>query len=150
MFWIWFARAGWLAYPALGNFRKAILPGLIGGVIALMLGVAAAWVTLPAGSVRWIEPNPWAIAGNIFSNFYEEFVWRGFLLVGLRKLVGFWPAGATSTDDIELFDDERRTEPLAVLHTLRQQQVKPPGRANLALADFVTPLADGRPDYVGV
>ena len=33
----------------------------------------------------------------------------------------------------------RTPRALATIHTLRQQQVKPPGRANLALSDFVAP-----------
>src|SRR5213079_2319018 len=52
-------------------------------------------------------------------------------------------------DDIELYADEDRAEQLAVIHTLRQQMVKPPGRPNLALADFVAPRESGVADYVG-
>ena len=37
----------------------------------------------------------------------------------------------------------RATEQLAVIHTLRQQMLKPPGRPNLALADFVAPRETG-------
>jgi 5-methyltetrahydrofolate--homocysteine methyltransferase len=70
-------------------------------------------------------------------------------LLRVRAVVGFWPAGSTPTDDIELFADAERTERLPTIHTLRQQQVKPPGRANLALADFVAPLSSGLPDYLG-
>ena len=36
-----------------------------------------------------------------------------------------------------------------MIHTLRQQMRKPPGRPNLALADFVAPRESGEPDYVG-
>jgi 5-methyltetrahydrofolate--homocysteine methyltransferase len=62
--------------------------------------------------------------------------------------LGFWPANAEG-DDILLYDDERRTAPVAVLHTLRQQLIRREGRANIALADFVAPRASGRADYVG-
>ena len=61
---------------------------------------------------------------------------------------GFWPANAEG-DDIALFADERRTAPIAVLHTLRQQLIRREGRANVALADFVAPRASGVGDYVG-
>jgi 5-methyltetrahydrofolate--homocysteine methyltransferase len=37
----------------------------------------------------------------------------------------------------------------AVIHTLRQQMVKPPGRPNLALADFTAPKETGVEDFVG-
>jgi 5-methyltetrahydrofolate--homocysteine methyltransferase len=52
-------------------------------------------------------------------------------------------------DDIELYADDERTEQLAVIHTLRQQMIKPPGRPNRALADYVAPRESGVADYVG-
>jgi 5-methyltetrahydrofolate--homocysteine methyltransferase len=61
-------------------------------------------------------------------------------------VVGFWPANAAE-DDILVFGDERRGDPIAVLRTLRQQLSRREGRANLALADFVAP--PGVADYVG-
>jgi 5-methyltetrahydrofolate--homocysteine methyltransferase len=63
-------------------------------------------------------------------------------------MVGFWPANSEG-DDILLFGDEARREPIAVLHTLRQQLARREGRANLALADYVAPRASGLPDYIG-
>jgi 5-methyltetrahydrofolate--homocysteine methyltransferase len=63
-------------------------------------------------------------------------------------VVGFWPANAQG-DDIQVFADEDRSEPVAVLHTLRQQLARRGGRANLALADFVAPSASGLADYIG-
>jgi 5-methyltetrahydrofolate--homocysteine methyltransferase len=63
-------------------------------------------------------------------------------------VVGFWPASAQG-DDILLFADEARGEPLAVLHTLRQQLTHRENRPNLALADFVAPRSSGLADYIG-
>ncbi len=60
--------------------------------------------------------------------------------------VGFWPANRLG-DDIQVYGDEARKEPIAVLHTLRQQLVRNNDRPNLALADFVG--AKGVADYVG-
>jgi 5-methyltetrahydrofolate--homocysteine methyltransferase len=60
--------------------------------------------------------------------------------------VGFWPANRVG-DDIQVYRDEARKEPIAVLHTLRQQLVRANDRPNLALADFVGPR--GVADYVG-
>lgn len=60
--------------------------------------------------------------------------------------LGFWPAHS-SGDDIELFADADRTQPLGRLHTLRQQLSRRDGRANVALADFVAPRGCG--DHVG-
>ncbi len=63
-----------------------------------------------------------------------------------RAVVGFWPAN-TFGDDIRLFTDDSRQDPLDTLHTLRQQHAKREGRPNVALADFVAPA--GGADYVG-
>ena len=38
---------------------------------------------------------------------------------------------------------------MGIVHTLRQQMEKPPGRPNVALADFVAPRSSGVVDYVG-
>jgi len=65
-----------------------------------------------------------------------------------RAVAGFYPANSEG-DDILLFADEARREPLAVLHTLRQQLGRRDDRANLALADFVAPRASGLADYIG-
>jgi 5-methyltetrahydrofolate--homocysteine methyltransferase len=67
-----------------------------------------------------------------------------------NAVVGFWPANATG-DDIELYADETRGAPLALLHTLRQQMGGDGKRerANTALADFVAPKESGLADYVG-
>jgi len=65
-----------------------------------------------------------------------------------RAAIGFWPANADG-DDIRLFADEARTTECATLFTLRQQLLKRDGKPNVALADFVAPLASGKPDWVG-
>ena len=63
-------------------------------------------------------------------------------------VIGLWPANSDG-DDILVFADEARRTPIAVLHTLRQQLPRREGRANVALADFVAPLASGLADYIG-
>src|SRR5262249_45260503 len=67
-----------------------------------------------------------------------------------QAVIGFWPANAVG-DDIELYADEMRTRPIAVLHTLRQQMLRENrrDRANTALADFVAPKLSAIADYVG-
>jgi 5-methyltetrahydrofolate--homocysteine methyltransferase len=69
-------------------------------------------------------------------------------LLRARGVFGVFRANAVG-DDIELYADEERTEQLAVIRTIRQQMIKPPGRPNLALADFVAPRDSGVPDYAG-
>ncbi|MGR9116988.1 MAG: methionine synthase [Gammaproteobacteria bacterium] len=68
--------------------------------------------------------------------------------VGARAVVGFFPANSDG-DDIVLFTDESRSERLEVLHHLRQQNVKAPGRPNYCLADFIAPIESGKADYIG-
>ncbi|MBI4421650.1 MAG: methionine synthase, partial [Gemmatimonadetes bacterium] len=68
--------------------------------------------------------------------------------IGARGVVGLFPANAVG-DDIEVYPDDCRDTIRAVLHHLRQQQEKPPGRPNLCLSDFVAPRDSGIPDYVG-
>jgi 5-methyltetrahydrofolate--homocysteine methyltransferase len=66
-----------------------------------------------------------------------------------RGVIGFFPARSTPDDDIELFEGIDRIRTVATIRTLRQQMVKPPGRPNLALADFVAPRDSGVEDYAG-
>jgi 5-methyltetrahydrofolate--homocysteine methyltransferase len=63
-------------------------------------------------------------------------------------VLGFWPANSDG-DDILVYGDEGRRQPIAVLHTLRQQLARREGRANMALADFIAPRASGLADHIG-
>ena len=66
-----------------------------------------------------------------------------------RAVVGFFPANSIGDDDIEVYGDADRTTVQGVIHTLRQQQRKPPGQANFALADFVAPAETHVADNIG-
>ena len=63
-------------------------------------------------------------------------------------VVGLFPANRVD-DDIEIYSDESRTKIAMTYHSLRQQAEKPPGRPNLALADFIAPKDSGVKDYIG-
>jgi len=65
-----------------------------------------------------------------------------------RAVIGLFPANAVG-DDIEVYTDNSRSEIKAVLHNLRQQQEKPPGKPNLCLTDFIAPKETGLADYIG-
>ena len=74
-------------------------------------------------------------------------------LIAGRKLtangvIGLFAANSIG-DDVEVYKDETRQQVAAVIHTLRQQDEKPPGKPNRALADFVAPKETGIKDYVG-
>ena len=66
-----------------------------------------------------------------------------------RAVLGLFPANGIGEDDIEIYTDESRSQVVTVLHHLRQQQEKPPGRPNQCLADFVAPKQSGIKDFVG-
>jgi len=61
---------------------------------------------------------------------------------------GLFPAESTD-DDIEIYADEARKRRLMTWHNLRQQNVKPTGRPNYCLADFIAPRGAGVADYIG-
>jgi 5-methyltetrahydrofolate--homocysteine methyltransferase len=77
-----------------------------------------------------------------------------------RAVVGFFPANSDGAEDIEIWPDAGwemsdagaplRREPIATIHTIRQQMVKADGRPNVALADFVAPVSTGLTDWMGL
>ncbi|MBI4695988.1 MAG: methionine synthase [Gammaproteobacteria bacterium] len=81
------------------------------------------------------------------SRMLDEIV-KGNLLEA-RGVVGLFPANSLGNDDIELYTAEDRRGELAVIHSLRQQQKKPAGQPNFALADFIAPKESGVVDYLG-
>jgi 5-methyltetrahydrofolate--homocysteine methyltransferase len=58
-----------------------------------------------------------------------------------KGVVGFWPCRRDG-DDIVLFADEGRAKEVSRLYFLRQQIEKRAPRANMCLADFISPEAD--------
>ena len=69
-------------------------------------------------------------------------------LLRARAVIGLFPANSVG-DDVEIYTDDRRKGILTVVHGLRQQFEKAPGRANLCLSDFVAPKETEVPDYMG-
>ncbi len=61
---------------------------------------------------------------------------------------GFYPANSR-VDDVVVYEDESCEVERAVLHHLRQQNIKPPGRKNYCLSDTVAPENSGVNDYMG-
>ncbi len=66
-----------------------------------------------------------------------------------RASVGIFAANAVGDDDIELYIDATQHGELGIVHSLRQQQRKPAGQPNYALADFLAPKETGVHDYLG-
>jgi 5-methyltetrahydrofolate--homocysteine methyltransferase len=63
-----------------------------------------------------------------------------------NAVFGLFPANRVG-DDIEIYADETREQPLMTWRGLRQQHERPSDQANLCLADFIAPK--GTPDYIG-
>ncbi len=69
-------------------------------------------------------------------------------LLRANAVYGFFSANSVG-DDIEVYENDGRTNIMTVFHTLRQQTEKPAEQPNLALADFIAPKDSGREDYLG-
>ena len=69
-------------------------------------------------------------------------------IIKANGIVGFYPANAVG-DDIEVYNDENRSETIAVFKNLRNQKMKEDGLPNLCLSDFVAPKSSGKIDYIG-
>jgi 5-methyltetrahydrofolate--homocysteine methyltransferase len=63
-------------------------------------------------------------------------------------IIGLFPANSVG-DDIAVYADEERAEPLVTFHCLRKQGRQPAGKANECLADYVAPTDTGLADYIG-
>ena len=95
--WVAHSRAGHLERPALGKGERAVTSALLGALAAIVMTLAAFVILGQSSAIRWTPPDPWSLAGNLFSNFYEEFIFRGFLLVALGRVIGFWPAAIVTS-----------------------------------------------------
>lgn len=69
-------------------------------------------------------------------------------LLTLKGVVGLFPAN-TVGDDIEIYNNDNRSDILMTVHHLRQQKEKKEGRFNNCLSDFVAPKETGLKDYLG-
>jgi 5-methyltetrahydrofolate--homocysteine methyltransferase len=61
---------------------------------------------------------------------------------------GLFPANSVG-DDVEIYTDDSRRTVRLTWHNLRQQQVRPEGKPNYCLSDFIAPKDSGVADHVG-
>jgi 5-methyltetrahydrofolate--homocysteine methyltransferase len=88
-------------------------------------------------------------AGKLFAdakNMLQQLIRERWLTA--KAVIGFFPANSLG-DDIILYTDEQRHQQREVLHHLRQQNIKAPGRPNYCLSDFIAPVDSGVADYLG-
>jgi membrane protease YdiL (CAAX protease family) len=94
--WLALIQLRWLEPIPLAISRSVVIWGLLGGILSTV-AVFAVFAGMQPGAVHAAQFNPWLAAANLFSNFYEEFVFRGFLLAALTAVFGFWPAAILSS-----------------------------------------------------
>ena len=73
------------------HWQRALADGAIAGLAASALAVVAA---LASGMHFHWHPDAWAMAGNVFSNFYEELFYRGLVFAAAWYATGSALAGA--------------------------------------------------------
>ena len=69
-------------------------------------------------------------------------------LLCARGVYGFFPASATC-DDVQLYTDNSRRDPLATFHFLRQQANREGSEPCRSLSDFIAPTETGLNDHLG-
>ena len=94
--WLALIRLKWLSPMPLAFSRGVVLWGLAGAVLAAAASFAYFAIQMPE-ALHAARVNPWIAGANLFSNFYEEFIFRGFLLAALTAALGFWPAALLSS-----------------------------------------------------
>jgi 5-methyltetrahydrofolate--homocysteine methyltransferase len=65
-----------------------------------------------------------------------------------KAVFGLFRANAIN-DDIEVTTSEEEKNSKEVIHTLRQQHLKPAGQPNYALSDFIAPKSSNMDDFIG-
>ncbi|MBA3755836.1 MAG: methionine synthase, partial [Nitrosomonas sp.] len=66
-----------------------------------------------------------------------------------NAVIGLFPANAVG-DDIEIYTDQSRSKLAMIYHCLRQQDLKPTGKPNRCLSDFIAPKETGVKDTIGL
>ncbi len=101
------------------------------------------------------HPEQGTEARKIFAdaNVLLDHIIAGNLLTA-RAVYGIFPAAALDnegslTDDVLLYADDSRTQPLHSFHFLRQQANREGSEPCRSLADFIAPASTGLPDHLG-
>src|SRR5262249_43356371 len=81
--WTVLARLQWMPALKLSPRLSTFGWGLGVGAVSIAILVAFFFATGQAGAFHAPRVNPWITGANIFSNFYEEYVFRGFILAAL-------------------------------------------------------------------
>ncbi len=99
------AMTAWLVFSRMGLVARPWFAGLTvkTATAAVLVGLTLAAVSL--GYIGYAMPqamhefrfDPWVAGGNLFSNLFEEIIFRGFMLAALAAVFGFWPGAILSS-----------------------------------------------------
>ncbi len=103
--WWGFFRIGWMPRPGSvlrGPPRKVIVWGAVLGLVVFAVDLVAllalhAAGAMPGPPLAWHPMTGWSFLGNLFSNFYEEWIFRGFLFVVAIRVTSSRVAAALVT-----------------------------------------------------
>lgn len=95
--WSVLARLKWMPAFRFSSRWATFGWGLGAGLASVAVLVGFFFATGQASAFHEPRVDPWIAGANIFSNFYEEYVFRGFILVALTAALGFWPAAILSS-----------------------------------------------------
>lgn len=95
--WTVLARLQWMPALRLSLRLSTFAWGLGAGLVSVAILVAFFFATGQAAAFHAPRVNLWSATANIFSNFYEEYIYRGFILAALSAALGFWPAAIVSS-----------------------------------------------------
>jgi membrane protease YdiL (CAAX protease family) len=95
--WTALARLEWMPVRAVAPRLRALGWGVAVGLLSSALVVGFLVATGQADAFHPPRVDPWLATANVFSNVYEEYVFRGFILTALTAALGFWPAAILSS-----------------------------------------------------
>ncbi len=95
--WVVLAGIGWMPALKLSSRWRTLGWGLGAGLVSIAILVAFFFATGQASAFHEPQVDPWLASANVFSNFYEELIFRGFILVALTAALGFGPAAVISS-----------------------------------------------------
>ncbi|MBW4050009.1 MAG: methionine synthase [Proteobacteria bacterium] len=144
----WGARAPFAPrVPGVRSFQKYPLGELLGYVD--WMPFFNAWEFTGKFPDVLTDPKVGEAASNLYADarsMLKQLIAESWLEA--RAVIGLFPANAVG-DDVEVYADEERGQPLATLCFLRQQKGKPPGQPHECLADYIAPKSSGVRDYIG-
>ncbi len=147
-------RIDWAAHapvaprvPGVRTFEKYPLEELLGYVD--WMPFFNAWELTGKFPDVLTDPKVGEAASNLYADarrMLKQLIAESWLEA--RAVVGLFPANAVG-DDVEVYADEERGQPLMTLSFLRQQKGKAPGQPHECLADYIAPKSSGARDYIG-